>query len=284
MDIGATGHKSGAVPILEALGLSEKEARVLVVLVIEGSASAARLAAEADLYRTNVYPVLESLETKGLVGRLPGKASVWSSAGRDRVVERLYTTEERRHETLQVRKADLIRALTAPQKATVAPPPRLELVHGPTDTARIYDEMLRSARREVLVLNRPPYGMSFEDPSGVILEMLQRGVSTRVIYRSIETDDEAFRQECEVYVAAGAEARVTDELPTKLVVVDRQTVLVAVMTSDEPEEGFPDSQYLDHPGLAAPWAALFERYWATSTPMADVNGPTGAASRATSDA
>ena len=258
-----------ALIILEDLGLSEKEARVLAALVAAGSATAAHLAGEADLYRTNVYPVLESLEAKGLVGRLPGKAGAWSSAGPDRVVDRLYAAEERRHDSLQARRDELRGSLTAPPKANDAVLPRVDLVLGPSETARTYDAMLRKARREVLVFNRAPYGESLDDPSGAIVEMLARRVETRVLYRTAELDDAVFREEAGAYLAAGVQARVTDELPTKLVVVDRRIVLVALITPDDPEDSFPVSQYAESAGFAAPWAAAFEHYWATSTPVAE---------------
>lgn len=278
MSDGAAAGTHDALAILEDLGLSEKEARVLAALVTQGSASAAHLAQEADLYRTNVYPVLEALEAKRLVGRFSGKAGVWSSAGRDQVIDRLYTALEQRNEKLQASREDLRTALTAEQEADPSEVPRIELVHGPTETGRVYDEMLHAARDEVLVFNRPPYGVSLDTPSDSIVSMLARGVRTRVLYRSAELDDDAFRAETEVYLHAGVEARVTDELPTKLVVVDRRVVLVAVMESDA-DDGFPLSQHADHVGFAAPWAAVFERYWATSTPYAEVYGrPARAAS------
>ncbi|HUP70920.1 MAG TPA: hypothetical protein VM142_14070 [Acidimicrobiales bacterium] len=197
--------------------------------------------------------------------------------GRDQVVDRLYAAEENRHERLQSSREDLRLALTATQEPETVPVPMIGLVHGPTETARAYDEMLRVARREALVFNRPPYGVSLDAPSHEILSMLSRGVTTRVLYRAAELDDENFRAEAESYLQAGVEARVTDELPTKLVVVDRRLVLVAVMEPDA-QEGFPSSQHVDSATFAAPWAAVFERYWRTSTPYAEVYGR-GAAER-----
>lgn len=276
MGDGNGGRVSGeALAILEELGLSEKEARVLAALVTRGSASAAHLAQEAEMYRTNVYPVLEALETRGLAGRFPGRAGAWSSTGRDQVIERLYAAQEERHGRLQASKEKLRAALTSPQEPDAAALPLVELVHGPTETGRVYDTMLRSARSEVLVFNRPPYGVSLDEPSDAVVSMLARGVKTRVIYRSGEVDDEAFRDETSVYLQAGIEARVTDELPTKLVVVDRRVVLVAVMESDA-QDGFPVSQHVDHAGFAEPWASVFERYWATSVPYGKVYGRLGA--------
>lgn len=274
---GVRGSAFDVLGVLQELGLSEKEARVVVALVAQGSASATHLAREADLYRTNVYPVLEALEAKGLIGRFPGKAGLWSSTGRDQVVDRLYAAEENRHERLQASREDLRLALTATREPETAPVPMIGLVHGPTETGRVYDDMLRAARSEVLVFNRPPFGVSLDAPSDAVLSMLGRGVPTRVLYRAAELDDPAFRRETEYYLDAGVEARVTDELPTKLVVIDRRIVLVAVMKPDA-QNGFPSSQHVDSETVAAPWAAVFERYWKTSTPYAEVYGR-GAAER-----
>lgn len=266
-----------AAAILEGFGLSEKEARVLASLVTSGSASAARLAQEADLYRTNIYPVLEALDAKRLAGRLPGRAAVWASPGRDEVIERLFSAEERHLEHLRSRKEELRELLTPPAEANrdETSLAQLQLVVGPDETARVYYRMLRSATEEVLVFNRAPYGAILDQPSDVVvLDLLERGVKARVLYRRLELEDPESRVEAEVYLRAGVEARITDELPTKLVVADRRSVLVAIMEPDDRSDSdavFPVSQYVDHSGFAAPWAEVFERYWSTSTPYHQIH-------------
>ncbi len=54
---------------LEDIGLSEKESRVYLELLRADNSSVLDLAKQTDILRTTIYPILESLEKKGLISR-----------------------------------------------------------------------------------------------------------------------------------------------------------------------------------------------------------------------
>ena len=54
---------------LEDIGLSEKETKVYLDLLRVDNSSVLDLAKQTNILRTTIYPILESLETKGLISR-----------------------------------------------------------------------------------------------------------------------------------------------------------------------------------------------------------------------
>jgi hypothetical protein len=129
-----------------------------------------------------------------------------------------------------------------------------------------------------LAVPRPPYTYRPGKPNPAVMQMLARGVVARVLYQAGEVaafEAEAFRAETEAYHRAGVQARVVEELPMKLVVVDAK---VAMMTMTHPlrdDAAFPATLLIEHPGHARFAAAAFEQYWAEGQPYARLTSIAG---------
>jgi HTH-type transcriptional regulator, sugar sensing transcriptional regulator len=83
---------------LEEIGLSEKEAKIYLALLQVDSSTIHDISEKTGVNRTTVYPVLESLEKKGLVSEIQvGKKIEYQAAP----PERLETYVERQKATLQ---------------------------------------------------------------------------------------------------------------------------------------------------------------------------------------
>lgn len=255
----------------EAFGLSGYEARVLVALLRVGSATPAQLARLSGVHRTSAYPVLEELATKGLAEVRPGKTAVWASPGPEEVIIRLNAMQEERLHSLQSRLDQTRLTLTRlVAKAPAAPLPYAQIIRGAAQVRRIYERMLREAKSEVLVFNRPPYTWTLGRINPVVLETLARGVKARVVYQAAQLEGaeaEAFRAETNAYLAAGLQARVVDELPVKLAVVDKSSVLFAMPEPMALEEEFPTNLLVEHPGFVAMQARAFQQVWDEARPL-----------------
>ncbi len=90
---------------LEEIGLSEKEAQVYLALLQVDNDSIQDIAKKTGINRTTVYPVLESLEKKGLVSEVQdGKKTNYQAAPPERLetfVERQKVVLEERSERLK---------------------------------------------------------------------------------------------------------------------------------------------------------------------------------------
>lgn len=256
----------------QELGLSPYESRVLVALLHRGSANSVDLAELSGVPRTAVYPVLQGLGKRGLAERVPGPGpAVWASHGRDEVIVRLKAAEEQRLREHRQR-ADDVRGLLDRLLPDAPPEVALPFVHIVPDARQMkamYEQLLGEARTEVMMFTRPAATWTFVNPNQAVLDMLAREVKVRVLYEADQWDDpsfEAFRTEMTIYHEAGMEARLTDELPVTLVVVDSSAALVH-MLQPVPTDGYPISLHVEHPGFAQVTAIAFEQLWATARPL-----------------
>ena len=270
--IGLSRSDQESVQRLEQFGLTTTESRVLVALLRLGPSTVAEVARVAEVHRTNVYPLLEELRARGLAGQLPGKAAMWASAGHNEVVDRLFAAQQELVRSLGSELDQTRHLLSELVPEGPAPAPELSDVHyvsGATPTDAVYLDLLATATTEILVFNRPPFAWASPDVHPAIMDMLGRGISTRVLYRSGDMEGPeaaAARDGAEAYITAGVEARVVDELPTKLAVMDRRAALLAMLDPVSPEETFPPSLHVEHAGLAQSLAGVFDHYWAAAQP------------------
>lgn len=278
------GRAPHAGPIPESLrrefvdlGLSPYEARVLLALLKVGSASASHLARVSGVHRTSTYQALEALAAKGLAERLPGEGAVrWTSPGRDEVLDRLtdaLRTAQQEHLRQHVARTERVREALAeafPEASPAVGLPYVHLIGGSANVKRLYEQLLAEAQFELLMFTRPPYSWAVGAPNPAVLEFLAGDVTARVLYQADQWEDpasEAFRAEVEVYHQAGVEARLVDELPIKLTVVDRRATLVVMSDPSSPGDEYPTTLHVEHPCFAEVQADAFERRWATGRPL-----------------
>lgn len=259
---------------LENLGLSPYEARVLMGLLRSGSIAPPQLAQLAEVPPTSIYKVLEQLNTKGLAERLMGDTNTWASVGHDEVVGRLElrlraANEERlRNHQVRAARVEQLLAKSLPATPSVSMP-FVHLLHGAAQARDAYNRMIDQATGEILVFNRRPYSWPEGEINPAVVAALARGVRARALYEDAhlsEPDREALRQEHNAYFEAGVQARVVDELPMKLAIVDRRTALVSMADPRGDSAAYPNNLFVEHAGFAAAQAVVFEHYWGDARP------------------
>ena len=293
---GAQGAGEGGESQAEALtrefqdlGLSPYEARVMVVLLEVGSSNSSQLARLAKVPRTSTYAVLESLGAKGLVRRTPGDGpAAWLAVPRQEVLERLESVlEEAQEQRLKQHRARSARVremmARALPEAPPAPKPYIDLFTCASQFRSAEDRLVAAASEEILIFSRPPWAAPPEEPNATLLEAPRRGVVTRTLYQAAQAEDPegaGFRRALLAYEDAGVKGRVADELPVKIMVVDRKTSLLAVTDPSMFDAAFPVTFMIQHPGFAQLLADLFELKWASARPTPkELTGPEDTKSR-----
>jgi HTH-type transcriptional regulator, sugar sensing transcriptional regulator len=254
----------------EELGLSQSEARVTLALLQLGTAKSTQLAKVSAVPRTSIYQVIETLHEKGLVLRVPGGGpALWATPGRDKVLDRLHTAlaaaQEERLRQHTLRTGRLREILADSVAETNVPLPYVHLLACPLEVRQCHERLLAEAEFEVLVFNRPPYSTVAKSVNAAAMHGLRHGVLMRVLYQAAQVEDpeaDAFRASAELYREAGVKGRVVDELPTKMLVVDRKVALLAMDDPVLAGAGFPVTLLIEHHGFAAVGAAAFEQFWA----------------------
>lgn len=254
----------------EDLGLSPYEARLLLAMLQLGPATTLELAHVSGVPRTSTYPVLEGLQAKQLAHRVPGEGpAIWASVGRDDILTRLDAAEQerlRQHRARAERVRTMLAASLPEDSPTVQPP--LRLLHTAAEQQAAYQRLASQAQAEALVFVRPPYPARPGQLEPMLADLAGR-IETRVLYAaepaggSGSSPSIAAMQACR---AAGAYARVVDELPMQLAVFDRQVALVALDGLPPLQEGFATLALIEHAGFAAVLAEGFKYRWAGGAP------------------
>jgi len=254
--------------LLEGLSLNGSEARTVLALMRLGSATMSQLAQATGISRPNLYPVLDSLQARGVAERLAGRYAVWQSSGPAEVLAALEAAEEARaaasRESFQRRleeaKAGLAELPTTPEQT--------KAVISLDDDARMavfYEEALATVEGEILVLNRGPYAGDVE-PFDEVLDSLARGVRARAMYQAHELNDPALRHCADVYAAAGVEQRVIETLPVAMAVLGERLVLLALPKDDDVEAIDSHTATVRNRGMVQLVSAAFDHLWDQGQP------------------
>jgi len=267
--------------LLEALSLTGSEARTLLALLRFGSATMSQLSQATGIGRSNLYPVLESLQARSVAQRLSGRYAVWHSPGPAEVLAILEVAEAAEaaraaaaREAFQ--RAEEARAATArelfQQRLAEARTELTQLSGTSNETAEVivigddarlavlYQEAMATVEGEILVFNRGPYPGEVE-PSPQVMESVARGVRARALYQSAELDDAALRHCADVYARAGVEQRVVDALPVSMAVLGDQLVLLCLPRDEDPFGLDTHSAMVCNRGMVQLVVTAFERLW-----------------------
>jgi sugar-specific transcriptional regulator TrmB len=253
---------------LVELGLTGYEAAAYLALIRRNGSTAAEVARLAELPRQRIYDVLDGLVSHGLAALRPGRPTHYTAVAPDVALGRLLA---RRREHLEQLERDvdatlgrLGAAFKAGQRA-VDPLDFIEVVREPTAIAQRFADLQAAAEGEILVFTKPPYAV---DPAENVegLELLRRGIVARSVYERSVYDDDAQVGAVRAFIAEGEQARVVEELPLKLVVIDER---VALFTLEDPVAGEPGLTIMivEHAALARLLKVAFEATWERGMPF-----------------
>ncbi|PSP89171.1 TrmB family transcriptional regulator [Halobacteriales archaeon QS_4_69_34] len=217
-----------AVRLLGRLGLSEYAASVYTTLLRLGPATARQISEASAVPRTRVYDAVDALEQEGLVDVRYASPKVFSAASRETTTRRFQLDYKETVERLSTVLADLEPAQRRREQTGVWTVSGHEAV-----TERVL-EFVGEADTEVVY-------MSVEELlTGEVIEALaaveQRGVDIQLAGVSPATRD---RIRTEIPSAELFETlwEWSDTTAGRLLMVDRETILVSVYTDDDtPEE------------------------------------------------
>jgi DNA-binding CsgD family transcriptional regulator len=216
---------------LTALGISDLEAELYRWLLRCPGSTAADLGQHMSAAPDSLCEAVAALEQAGLITRtldqrlMPTAPDVGLEAlivWRQTELERARTLASQLmadfHDGRQEQSPDLV-----------------EIVTGARTVHRRFEQLQRGARREVQVLDTPPYMGPGGTPNDVEYEGLARGVIYRGIYdrAAIEAAPGTINAIAH-YVAAGEQARFVPRLPLKLAIIDREFGYLPLI-ADQPD-------------------------------------------------
>ena len=256
---------------LQQIGLNAYESRAYLTLIGHPRFKALELATRAHVPRQKIYEVLGSLVEKGFAQVVHGRAKLFSAvepklaleghlARRREVFER--EIQDRHH--LAEMLSDDLHSVFVDGSQDRGPLDYLRIVNEPGQIAGEYRRLLARSTKEYLEFSRRPYAVDpISEPR--VKEAIERGVAIRLIFENRDLAP-AHKKSLRGLVKAGAEIRVTDDLPLKLALFDGYLGMIALI---DPVVTRPQITALvfEHEALGAALRRLFEDHWQRAEPV-----------------
>jgi sugar-specific transcriptional regulator TrmB len=252
-------------PFLEdVVGLTADESRVYVEVVGLASATALDLGTRTGHAGGDVERILAALELKGLVARssedtarfvaLPPAVAVGAVLVRRQSELRLAEIEL---ESLD----ELYRGGVAERGAADV----VDVISGPDAMRQSFEQLQLAARREVQVFVKAPVSLVSTAENTAEDDAVARGVRYRVLMERAMFDVEPGTfDDVRRALEAGEEVRIANELPLKLLIVDREHAFLPVGGAGDPVMG---ALVVRRSGLLDALCALFESEWSRATAL-----------------
>jgi len=223
---------------LRTFGLSSYEAKSYVSLVSLGPSEPKKVAKDAHIPYTSVYPALESLAEKGWVDIAVKKPRTYRAKKPSSIksmvsarVEDTFDALEKMYSPEPAEEAELVYTLRGSEKVL----------------AKVY-ELLRGAKESVIIV-APTMGLG--DPR--LVELLADVVGRGAVVRAI-CDEDALG-----LLPPGVDARTGNQVAFDLLVDDKVALI-----------GLPDHSacgWVDSPAVASHFKQFLELLWSTSSPV-----------------
>ncbi|MFE3516471.1 helix-turn-helix domain-containing protein [Streptomyces sp. NPDC059166] len=248
--------------MLAAIGLDERQEAAYRALVTTGAAELSLLARRLAVPEAEAEHALRRLEQRGLVAPSSSRSDRWVAAPPGVALGALLS--EQRHELEQ---AELASALLAEQyRADAAEPAAhdlVEVVTGASAVSHRFHQLQLGATSEVcaLVTGKPIAVSGMENESEE--RMAMRGVRYRVVIERDVLSSPSGITELSAALSRDEQCRVTDRVPTKLMIAD--ATLAMVPLSGRGTE--PAALVIHSSGLLESLMGLFEAVWRDAMPL-----------------
>lgn len=209
---------------------------------------------------------LERLEANGLVTRGTDSPPRYLPAPPDLAIEALVLRRHGELEQLRAHAVTLARRYWAAADRTDESSV-VQVVRGAEAVRQHAVQVQRAARREILIVDRPPYVAGEARFNDEEIVGLGRGVGYRCIYDADALGDTGAITDAFRYIDAGEQARTLTDPPLKLLIADREVAIVPLGLDDQ---ALHDCAIVRGASLVTALATCFEALWTRSVPLSSV--------------
>jgi sugar-specific transcriptional regulator TrmB len=181
-------EKVEVLNVLQSLGLSDYESKVYFGLVLLGPAKASEISKQAEVPRSKIYEVLESLIEKQLVEVSKEKPKLFKAIGPEIAIKAMIANKEEELKILKERAKDLMKELHAlPKEEKLAEGIWEQESSKSIEVLNKLAEMIKRARKYVIDITRDfSTSQALKD---AIKDCLRRNVKVRMICLGINEDN-----------------------------------------------------------------------------------------------
>lgn len=259
--------------MLDGVGVSAAAERVYRALLRHPASSPAQLAALAEVSPAELNGVMDQLVQADLVReveddagtRHPGLATP-SVRWRPREPKAaLAALVRQRQQSLDrvLNRAEELATEFAEGMLRSRRSPLAEVIDGEQSVVAALIDLTATARKDVAVLDAPPY-LSVAASAAAERSLMSRGVRSRAVYARTALELPGRYEAIRAMVADGEQARLLPQVPLKLLLVDGERALLPLSI----DGGRIGSAILVHPSmLASALHALFDALWSQAQPF-----------------
>jgi len=214
--------------VLEALGFSRVEEQVYELLVSRGRLSLADLMASGEAGPKRLMEAIDNLVSKGLVRRLAGPDQEYVVAPPEYAIEVLIADRMSALQTVRERSVELAaRVRKVTQEAD--PTELIEIVSGEGSVRQLFLQVIKSAREEIAVFDRPPYAAKVSEAmAGQAQRLSADGLRLRTVFDRSLLEDPIHVRRILQGVDNGEQARVA-QVPLKLAIIDLEWAMLPLL-------------------------------------------------------
>ncbi|MBP2705582.1 hypothetical protein JOL79_17355 [Microbispora sp. RL4-1S] len=260
--------------MLEVLGIDQWGEEAYLALVDGTPLTAEEILSVTTIERELFGTVVQRLEDRGLISRLPGRPVRYTALPPENAIEVLLLARERDIKRVRALAHHLgerhRRARPGHDAAEL-----IEVISGPDAVARSGQQLMRRARSTLRGIDAPPYARAIDgERISSSANVLEQTVRRRFIHDRDALLLPGQADELARGTAAGEEIRVLASVPMKMLLVDDDLGLIPLRATPR----VLDSCIVVHPSaLLDALSTLFEMLWQQAQPYPARQGPTGAA-------
>jgi len=245
------------------VGLTQYEARTYYVLLQKNEIKATQLSKLADVPRTRIYEVLNNLNSKGFCVDIPGKVKKFKAISPQFAFTDLIESYEldlgKKREAIAELSEEL-QPIYDLSKDRDNNWDNLEVILERNHILEKINEIGSSAQSEILTMNKAPYATNFERAIERGKADYFQGLNYKFIAEKSDMRNPSYCRFMELWEKNGAEIRVVEEVPIKLVIFDRKQVILS-LSNDPGKANKFTSMYIDNLDMAKMYVKTFELYF-----------------------
>ena len=264
---GVNGNNQKLLQSLIDIGLSEREAKTYLALLSRNSASATELQKISGVPRSKIYEVLDGLLRRGYcTEKRSGRNRTYEIINPNVTLDPAFKNlHERLSDSYKLRKQ--LFDIYSESEKSAEPLDHIELLRGNDSIHHRYCQLVRNTQKELLGFGRGPYACDTseksEEQDKESIGIVKRGGIVRWIFELDIPGDNWIVDDLKKLKAEGQQIKVADKLPLKMMIFDRELLLVA---EEEPyvHSGELAMSLINQGTIVNAFTALFEFFWATS--------------------
>jgi len=253
------------------LGFGEREAKVYLALLNKHSASATELQKLSGIAQSKIYEVLAGLVRRGYCTETKSNGKRTYKATNPEVALNLpFKDLQKRLEcSLEIRQK-LSHIYQASEKIA-EPLEYIEVLKGNDNIHHRYCQLVANTKNDLIGFGRGPYACDTSEKSQQqdqeAGEILVRGAQMRWIYELNRSDEQWLIPSMAKLIRLGERIRVAEKLPLKMMIFDRELLLIA---EEEPfgDNGELTMSVIKQKTVVNAFYALFEYFWLNSIEFA----------------